>query len=180
MAILDADAIQARAKSLRLLLFDVDGVLTDGSVLIGSDGWEAKPFSIRDGAAIVIAQREGLTVGLLSGRPSEATSRRAAELGIGLVVQGGPDQRGGFQKILADQGLDASVVGYMGDDLLDLPILKRVGLAAAPADAVPEVRDRVHWISHHAGGRGAVREFIELVLRARERWAAIVAVADRL
>lgn len=180
MAILDADAIQARAKSLRLLLFDVDGVLTDGSVLIGSDGWEAKPFSIRDGAAMVIAQREGLTVGLLSGRPSEATSRRAAELGIGLVVQGGPDKRGGFQKILADHGLDASVVGYMGDDLLDLPILKRVGLAAAPADAVPEVRDRVHWISRHAGGRGAVREFIELVLRARERWAAIVAVADRL
>lgn len=179
MAMLDAEAIQARARSLRLLLFDVDGVLTDGSVLIGSDGWEAKPFSIRDGAALVIAQREGLSVGLLSGRPSEATTRRAAELGIELVVQGGADKRPGFEKILADHGLDADSVGYMGDDLLDLPILRRVGLAAAPADAVPEVRDRVHWISRHGGGRGAVREFIELVLQARDRWASIVAVAER-
>ena len=177
--LLDPEAVRARAKSLRLLLFDVDGVMTDGSVLIGSDGWEAKPFSIRDGAALVIAQREGLTVGLLSGRPSEATTRRAAELGIGLVVQGGPDKRGGFAKIVADQGVDPSEVGYMGDDLLDIPVLKRVGLAAAPADAVPEVRERVHWISAHGGGRGAVREFIELVLRARERWPAIVASAER-
>jgi len=177
--LLDPEAVQARAKSLRLVLFDVDGVLTDGSVLIGSDGWEAKAFSIRDGAALVIAQREGLTVGLLSGRPSEATTRRAAELGIGLVVQGGPDKRGAFAKILAEQGVDPSEVGYMGDDLLDIPVLKRVGLAAAPSDAVPEVRERVHWISAHAGGRGAVREFIELVLRARERWPAIVAMAER-
>jgi len=177
--LLDPEAVQARAKSLRLVLFDVDGVLTDGSVLIGSDGWEAKAFSIRDGAALVIAQREGLTVGLLSGRPSEATTRRAAELGIGLVVQGGPDKRGAFAKIVAEYGVDPSEVGYMGDDLLDIPVLKRVGLAAAPADAVPEVRERVHWISAFAGGRGAVREFIELVLRARERWPAIVAMAER-
>ena len=177
--LLDPEAVQARAKLLRLLLFDVDGVLTDGSVLIGSDGWEAKPFSIRDGAALVIAQREGLTVGLLSGRPSEATTRRAAELGIGLVVQGGPDKRGAFAKIVTEYGVDPSEVGYMGDDLLDIPVLKRVGLAAAPADAVPEVRERVHWISAFAGGRGAVREFIELVLRARERWPAIVAMAER-
>jgi 3-deoxy-D-manno-octulosonate 8-phosphate phosphatase (KDO 8-P phosphatase) len=180
LMLLDAEALHARAKTLRLLLFDVDGVLTDGSVLIGSDGWEAKPFSIRDGAALVIAQREGLTVGLLSGRPSEATTRRAAELGIRLVVQGGPDKRSAFAKILADQGVDAGEVGYMGDDLLDLPILARAGLSAAPADAVPEVRDRVHWVSRHAGGRGAVREFVELVLRARERWTSIVAIAERL
>ena len=177
--LLNAESVHARAKTLRLLLFDVDGVLTDGSVLIGSDGWEAKPFSIRDGAALVMAQREGLTVGLLSGRPSEATTRRAAELGIGLVVQGGPDKRRAFAKIVAEQGVDPSEVGYMGDDLLDIPVLRQVGLAAAPADAVPEVRERVHWISTYAGGRGAVREFIELVLRARERWTAIVAIADR-
>jgi 3-deoxy-D-manno-octulosonate 8-phosphate phosphatase (KDO 8-P phosphatase) len=172
--LLDHEALEARAKGLRLLLFDVDGVLTDGSVLIGSDGWEAKPFSIRDGAAIVMAQREGLVVGLLSGRPSDATTRRAAELGIGLVVQGGPDKRGAFAKIVASE------VGYMGDDLLDLPVLARAGLAAAPADAVAEVRERVHWVSRHGGGRGAVREFIELVLRARERWPAIVKLAERL
>jgi 3-deoxy-D-manno-octulosonate 8-phosphate phosphatase (KDO 8-P phosphatase) len=178
--LLDHEALEARAKGLRLLLFDVDGVLTDGSVLIGSDGWEAKPFSIRDGAAIVMAQREGLVVGLLSGRPSDATTRRAAELGIGLVVQGGPDKRGAFAKIVADHAVDASEVGYMGDDLLDLPVLARAGLAAAPADAVAEVRERVHWVSRHGGGRGAVREFIELVLRARERWPAIVKLAERL
>jgi len=169
------DDIRARAQRLRLLLFDVDGVLTDGSVIIGADGREAKAFSIRDGAALVWAQRAGLEVGFLSGRPSEATTRRAAELGVQLVVQDAADKHQALTRIIETRGLEEAEVAFMGDDLLDLPVLIRVGLAAAPSDAAEEVRSRVHWVSRQAGGRGAVRELIEVVLRAREAWDALVA-----
>jgi 3-deoxy-D-manno-octulosonate 8-phosphate phosphatase (KDO 8-P phosphatase) len=168
------EAIETRARSLRLILLDVDGVLTDGAIHVHSDGSESKAFFIRDGAAIVWARREGLQVGLLSGRPSEATTRRAAELGIEIVVQGGRDKGKVFEGLLDANDLTDAQVGYMGDDLLDLPILNRVGLAAAPADAAPEVRGHAHWVSRYPGGRGAVREFVELVLRARGRWDALV------
>lgn len=157
-----------------MLLFDVDGVLTDGSVMIGGDGHEAKPFFIRDGAALVWARREGFEVGLLSGRPSAATNLRAAELGIRRVVQTRAEKRQAYQRILSEVNLIDDQVAYMGDDLLDLPILGRVGLAAAPADAADEVLARVHWASRHPGGRGAVRELIELVLRAQDRWDAVL------
>ena len=168
------DDLHARARRVRLLLLDVDGVLTDGSVLIHGDGYEAKSFSIRDGAALVWARQAGLEVGLLSGRPSTATTRRAEELGITLVLQGGPDKRQPFEQLLGDRGLQADEVAYMGDDLLDLPVLTRAGLSAAPADATAEVKARVHWVSQHAGGHGAVREFIELLLRARDAWTPLV------
>lgn len=172
---LSGDDLVARARRVRLLLLDVDGVLTDGGVVIESGGGEAKTFSIRDGAAIVWAQRAGLEVGLLSGRRSEATSRRATELGIGLVIQHGSDKREPFLALLADRGLVAEQVAYMGDDLLDLPVLLRVGLSGAPADAASDVLTRVHWVSQHGGGRGAVREFIELLLRAQQAWDPLVA-----
>jgi 3-deoxy-D-manno-octulosonate 8-phosphate phosphatase (KDO 8-P phosphatase) len=166
--------VSARARRVRLLLLDVDGVLTDCSVVIDSTGREAKTFSIRDGAALVWARRAGIEVGLLSGRPSEATSRRAAELGIDLVIQGGPDKREPFRRLLAERGLDAADVAYMGDDLADLPILARVGLAAVPADATPEAASHAHWIASACGGRGAVRELVELVMRARGDWDRLV------
>lgn len=172
---LPAPDLAERARRVRLLLLDVDGVLTDCSVVIGASGPETKTFFIRDGAAIIWARQSGLEVGLLSGRASEATSRRAQELGIELVLQGGPDKRGPFLALLASRGLAANEVAYMGDDLLDLPVIARVGLSAAPADAVPDVATRVHWISAQPGGRGAVREFIELILRARGDWDAVVA-----
>ena len=160
---------------MRLVLFDVDGVLTDCSVVISADGQETKTFSIRDGAAIVWALRSGLEVGLLSGRPSEATSRRARELGINLVMQGGPEKREPFLALLAERGLKADEVAYMGDDLVDLPVMTRAGLAGAPADAAPEVTARAHWVSGYPGGRGAVREFLELILTARGEWDTLVA-----
>jgi 3-deoxy-D-manno-octulosonate 8-phosphate phosphatase (KDO 8-P phosphatase) len=163
-----------RARSVRLLLLDVDGVLTDGTVAIDSTGGEAKSFFIRDGAAIVWAGRQGLEVGLLSGRPSRATSRRATELGIRILWQRGSDKIHGFEDILATHGLRPEDVCYMGDDLLDLPVLRRAGLSAAPADAAPEVRERVHWVSAEPGGRGAVREIIEVLLRARGSWDTVV------
>ncbi len=171
---LPLEDVHVRARRVRLLLLDVDGVLTDGGVAIRSTRDEHKTFFIRDGAALVWARHEGLAVGLLSGRPSGATSRRATELGITIVSQGGPDKREGYAGILASHGFSDEQVAYMGDDLLDLPILARVGLSASPADAVEDVRTRVHWVSRAPGGRGAVREFVELIFRARGRWDDIV------
>ncbi|HXT69993.1 MAG TPA: HAD hydrolase family protein [Vicinamibacterales bacterium] len=168
------EALTTRARRVKLVLLDVDGVLTDGLVQIEGSGRESKSFSIRDGAAIVWAQRTGLEIGLLSGRPSEATTRRASELGITTVLQHGPDKREPFQRLLAERSLTADDVAYMGDDLLDLPVLTRVGLSAAPADATPEVLSRVHWISRYPGGQGAVRELLEVILRAQQSWDAVV------
>jgi 3-deoxy-D-manno-octulosonate 8-phosphate phosphatase (KDO 8-P phosphatase) len=169
------DEVSNRARRVRLLLLDVDGVLTDGQVLIGGGGKEYKGFYIRDGAAIIWAQRSGLEVALLSGRPSESTTRRAAELGIGTVIQHGPEKQKPFEALLAERGLSADEVAYMGDDLLDLPVLKRAGLSAAPSDASSEVLSKVDWVSRHGGGRGAVREFIELLLQAQRSWDPLVA-----
>jgi len=167
-------AVQDHASAIRLLLFDVDGVLTDGSVHIHADGSESKAFHIRDGAALVWAQRAGLQVGLLSARSSPATAQRAAQLGIRIVSQGAAHKADAYDRILQQAGLSDAEVAYMGDDLLDLPVLARVGLSATPADGAPEVKARVHWISHANGGRGAARELVELVLRAQDRWDAIV------
>jgi 3-deoxy-D-manno-octulosonate 8-phosphate phosphatase (KDO 8-P phosphatase) len=169
-----AQEVQDRARRLRLLLLDVDGVLTDGTVTIDSAGGESKPFFIRDGAAMVWAARHDLEIGLLSGRPSQATTRRAAELGVKLLSQAGPDKLKGYEELLAAGPYRDDEVGYMGDDLLDLPVLARVGLSAAPADAASDVRASVHWVSRFAGGRGAVREFIELVLEAQGKWVPLV------
>ena len=166
--------LHEKATRLRLLLFDVDGVLTDGVVVMHADGTESKGFHIRDGAAMVWAQRCGLTVGLLSARSSGATSQRAAQLAIRLVVQGVTSKLTSYERILADAGLDDAAVAYMGDDLLDLPVLARAGLSAAPADAAAEVRERVDWVSAFGGGRGAVREFIEMVLRVQQRWEQVL------
>jgi 3-deoxy-D-manno-octulosonate 8-phosphate phosphatase (KDO 8-P phosphatase) len=166
--------LDERAANIRLLLFDVDGVLTDGVVMMHADGSESKGFHIRDGAAIVWAQRAGLKVGLLSARSSGATSQRAAQLAVRLVVQGVANKLSAYEQIVREAGIDDGAVAYMGDDLLDLPVLGRVGFSAAPADAAAEVRARVNWVSSAAGGRGAARELIELVLRAQKRWDEVV------
>jgi 3-deoxy-D-manno-octulosonate 8-phosphate phosphatase (KDO 8-P phosphatase) len=165
---------EARASNVRLLLFDVDGVLTDGVVIMHTDGSESKGFHIRDGAAIVWAQRAGLKVGLLSARSSGATTHRAAQLAVRIVAQGVANKMAAYEQIVHDAGVSDDAVAYMGDDLLDLPVLKRVGFSAAPADAAPEVRACVSWVSAAPGGRGAARELIEFVLRAQQRWDDIV------
>jgi 3-deoxy-D-manno-octulosonate 8-phosphate phosphatase (KDO 8-P phosphatase) len=164
-----------RAAHIKLLLLDVDGVLTDGKVLMHADGTESKRFDIKDGAALVWAQRVGLRVGLLSARPSVVTERRAAELRIRLLVQShGPKVRA-YQQILRRERLEDADIAYMGDDLLDLPVLARVGFSAAPADAVADVRTRVDFVSQAGGGNGAVRELVELLLRAQGLWEPFVA-----
>jgi 3-deoxy-D-manno-octulosonate 8-phosphate phosphatase (KDO 8-P phosphatase) len=166
--------LQEKAARIRLVLFDVDGVLTDGVVIMHADGSESKGFHIRDGAAIVWAQRAGLTVGLLSARSSGATTQRAAQLAVSIVSQGVANKLSAYERIVRDNGLEDADVAYMGDDLLDLPVLERAGLSAAPADAAAEVRASVDWVSQSPGGRGAARELIELVLRATNRWDDIV------
>jgi 3-deoxy-D-manno-octulosonate 8-phosphate phosphatase (KDO 8-P phosphatase) len=167
--------INERAAGVRLILFDVDGVLTDGKILLHADGSESKVFDIRDGTAIVLAQRAGLRIGVLSGRQAAATTERAAQLRIPIVRQGVSDKLEVLEEILASEGISAAEVAFMGDDLLDLPVIERVGLGAAPADAAGEVRSRAHWIATRRGGDGAVRELVEMVLKAQGRWDGILA-----
>jgi 3-deoxy-D-manno-octulosonate 8-phosphate phosphatase (KDO 8-P phosphatase) len=168
-------SIEARASRVKLVLFDVDGVLTDGKVTVHSDGSESKTFNIRDGLAIVWAMRSGLTVGFLSARMSPSTLHRAAQLGVTLVHQGVASKLETYQQIVGDVCDDDGDVAYMGDDVVDLAVLQRAGLSAAPADAAPDVRKRVHWVSASNGGDGAVRELIELILKAQGRWDNLMA-----
>ena len=160
-----------RARRVRLLLMDVDGVLTDGKILLHADGTESKTFDIRDGTGIVLALRAGLRVGLLSARHSGATTERAAQLKIPIVRQGAADKLAAYEEILRLEGVADDEVAFMGDDLLDLPVLARVGLPAAPADATCEARGAAAWVSTARGGDGAVRELVE----AQDKWDAVVA-----
>ncbi|MCL4812149.1 MAG: HAD hydrolase family protein [Vicinamibacteraceae bacterium] len=169
-----APTLYDRAARLRLLLFDVDGVLTDGAVYLDGRG-EYKRFSIRDGTAIVLAHRAGLLTGVLSARWSAATEQRATQLRMAVISQGVADKADAFEAILREQGLTVEEVAFMGDDLLDLPVLTRVGLSAAPADAAPEVIGRVDFAAPSPGGHGAVRDFITFVLKAQGRWDEVLA-----
>jgi 3-deoxy-D-manno-octulosonate 8-phosphate phosphatase (KDO 8-P phosphatase) len=163
-----------------VLLFDVDGVLTDGGVYIHGDGSESKRFDIKDGAGIVLARRAGLVVGVISARHSSSTLHRARQLGIDPVRQGVTDKAATLTELMAGHDWSAESIAYMGDDVVDLPVLRRVGLAACPADAVPEVRAAVHVVTPCPGGRGAARALIEDILRAQGRWDALIdAQADQ-
>ena len=168
-------SIQAKASRIKLLLFDVDGVLTDGKILLHADGTESKRFDIKDGTALVWAQRAGLTVGFLSARTSAATAQRASQLGVALVHQGVASKLEAYEQILRGLALTDGQAAYMGDDVMDLPVLMRVGLSAAPADAADEVRARVDWVSPARGGDGAARALVELILRAQGRWDSLLA-----
>jgi 3-deoxy-D-manno-octulosonate 8-phosphate phosphatase (KDO 8-P phosphatase) len=168
------DSIDNAAK-IRLILFDVDGVLTDGKILLHADGTESKQFDIKDGTAIVWAQRLGLTVGFLSARSSASTAQRAAQLGVTLVHQGVASKLETFDQIVDELLLENEQVAYMGDDVLDLPVLLRAGLSTAPFDAAADVLSRVKWTSGARGGSGAARELIEMILRAQGKWDGLVA-----
>lgn len=165
-----AGSIDARAARIRLVLFDVDGVLTDGRVHIHGDGTESKTFFIRDGIAMVWAQRMGVRVGFLSARLAPTTPHRAAQLGVTLVYHGVSSKLATYETILEEQGLTHDEVAFMGDDVVDLAVLARVGLSTCPADAVADVKTRVHWCSQYDAGSGAGRELIELILRAQGKW----------
>ena len=170
-----SDALAARCRRLRLLLFDVDGVLTDGTVLYTDQGGDARAFHIRDGLGIVLAQRAGLLTGVLSGRSSAATTRRCADLKMAVVRQGAVDKLAVFREILAEHVLQAGEVAYMGDDVNDLGVMSEAGLSAAPADAPFEVRAEALMVTDARGGHGCLREFLEAILRARGQWDSLLA-----
>jgi 3-deoxy-D-manno-octulosonate 8-phosphate phosphatase (KDO 8-P phosphatase) len=171
---LKSEALAQRCKALKLVLTDVDGVLTDGTVMLLPDGREAKSFHIRDGLGIVLAQRAGLRTGILSGRRSEAVMRRAAELGMSILMQGIEDKGLAFRHLLAGEKLEPHEVAYIGDDVSDLPVMMEAGLSGAPADAAVEVRNQAYMITTAPGGKGCLREFIEAILRARGDWDPLI------
>jgi 3-deoxy-D-manno-octulosonate 8-phosphate phosphatase (KDO 8-P phosphatase) len=166
----------ARLRRIKLFLCDVDGVMTDGSVLIGGSG-ERKRFHIRDGLGLIFLRRAGCKVGWVSARPSAVTEARAAELEIDFLVQQGDrlSKTGAVEDLLRRTKLDWSAVCFVGDDVVDLGPLKRAGLAVAVADARPEVKATAHYVTRAPGGHGAIREVAEMILQARGKWDSIVA-----
>jgi len=166
--------LEQRCQKIELIVSDVDGVLTDGHVVFDNQGIETKLFHIRDGLGIKLWQRAGHRFGLLSGRSSHIVKVRAAELGIDLVRQGFEEKLPVFQQVIEAGGWQADQVAYIGDDLPDLPVMHRVGLAIAVADAVTEVRSAAHLVTKLPGGAGAVREAIETILKAKGRWQDLI------
>ncbi len=181
-----------RMKAIRMILLDVDGVMTDGRIIFGGPGpvdrtdpkacsWdnigqhlEFKSFDIKDGMAIGLANKAGLLTGILTGRISAAVHMRSMELKFTEVLQGQHDKIPAFKELLKRKNLNAEQIAYMGDDIQDLPVLMQVGLAVAPADARPDVRQRVHLVTDAKGGRGAVRELVEAILKAQGLWDKIL------
>ncbi len=162
-------SIQSKIKKIKLLLLDVDGVMTDGRIILDNQGNELKAFHVRDGHGIKLAQRAGIMVGIITGRKSEVVNIRARELGIQEVHQGALDKITVYETLISKYGLKDDEVAYMGDDIVDLGIFDRAGVAATVADPDPAVKPHVDLIMKAAGGRGAVREFINLILKNREK-----------
>jgi len=167
--------MEGRLKKIRLLLLDVDGVMTDGRIIFDSNGVESKFFNVKDGHGIKMLQRAGIEVGIISGRESKVVANRATELGIERVFQKATDKLSPYLGILADAGLSDDEVAFIGDDLIDIPVLKRVGFAAAPADAVGEVLPFAHFVTRNPGGFGAVREISDMLLKAQGKWEELTA-----
>ncbi len=164
-----------RMKKIKLLLLDVDGVMTDGRIIFDSNGVESKFFNVKDGHGIKMVQRAGIEVGIISGRQSQVVTNRAAELGINRVYQGSLDKLTPYRETLAETGLADEQVAFIGDDVIDIPILSRVGFAAAPADAVEEIVPYVHFQTRNRGGWGAVREVCDLLLKQQGAWNTVTA-----
>ena len=168
--------MHADPKNITLLCLDVDGVMTDGRVVLDHFGHEIKVFHIRDGAGIRMWRELGNEVAIITGRRSKAVDHRAKELGIARVMQGSRDKAADFMKLLDDTGCDMRAAAMLGDDLPDLPVLKLVGYPMAVADACAEVRAVAAFITLTAGGRGAVREAIEHLIKAQGRWREALAI----
>lgn len=166
--------LEQRMQSIRLILSDVDGVLTDGGISYDNQGIETKKFHVRDGLGIKLWQRAGHQFGIITARSSHIVKLRASELGVELVRQGSSDKWTVAQQVLAEVGLEPESLCYIGDDLTDLPLLTRAGMAVAVADGVEEVRNVAHLVTSKKGGEGAIRELIETVLRSQKRWTELV------
>ena len=166
----DQPSIERRAARIKLLLMDCDGVLTDGRIWLTDDGTDQKSFNTHDGLGLALLHRAGLRSGVISGRTSSGLEKRAGELDIEFVRQGDPDKVAAFEEILRAAGVGENEVAFVGDDLTDIPLMLRVHLAVAVADAVEEVRGAAHFVTRREGGRGAVREVIELILKSQGLW----------
>ncbi len=165
---------EVRARRVKLLVFDVDGVLTSGQLFFGPDGEAMKIFHAQDGLGINAAHRAGLKTALITGRESEMVRRRGTELSITDVCQGAQDKIAHLEKLLTKHDLTTDEVAYTGDDLNDLAVMEQAGLACAVANAAPEVKSAAHYVTVRAGGAGAVREIVELILKAQGKWPAVV------
>ncbi|MEW6125767.1 MAG: HAD family hydrolase [Acidobacteriota bacterium] len=162
--------ILERAQKIKLLILDCDGVLTDGRIQMTASGDESKTFDVRDGHGLVMLHRAGLRSAIISGRKSIVVQRRAQELGIAHVHEMAWIKLEPYQQILNEENLSDDAVCYVGDDVVDIPLLRRAGLAVAVADAVEEVKAQAHYVTRATGGRGAVREVVELILKAQGKW----------
>jgi 3-deoxy-D-manno-octulosonate 8-phosphate phosphatase (KDO 8-P phosphatase) len=166
----------ASASRIKLLLLDVDGVLTDGRLFFNNQGDEYKAFNTLDGHGIKMLQKSGVKVGIITGRTSNLVAKRASDLGIGILIQGREDKWLALQDILRDHPLSLTEIAFMGDDWPDLAVMCRVGLALAPANAHPSVAERAHWQSQARGGEGAVREACDLIMHAQGTFAKVLNV----
>ena len=170
--------LEPKIRPLRLLLLDVDGVLTDGNLWYIDSGEEMKRFHIHDGMGVDLLQRAGIQVGVLTGRRSDVVERRCRELGMRVVKQGYYDKSAAFEEVLREEGLEAEEVGYVGDDVQDLSVLRRAGFAAAPANAVAEVQAEADYVTSRRGGQGAVRDVADLIITALGRKDEVIAAAS--
>jgi 3-deoxy-D-manno-octulosonate 8-phosphate phosphatase (KDO 8-P phosphatase) len=168
------DSLQEKAIRIKLLILDVDGVLTDGKLFFDHDGNEYKSFHSQDGHGIKLLRQTGVEVAIISGRKSTAVTLRMNNLGISHVYQGHEDKRAAFQELLVKLSLNPEDIAYAGDDLLDLPIMSRVGLAIAVNNAVATVKQYAHWSTSRSGGEGAVREICDLIMQSQGHYDAIV------
>ncbi|APG26602.1 phenylphosphate carboxylase subunit delta [Syntrophotalea acetylenivorans] len=165
--------MKERLSKIRLLLLDVDGVLTDGRITYDANGIESKSFDVKDGHGLKMLQRTGIKVGIITGRESEIVALRARELGIEILYQGAKQKLPPYEAILQEHGLEDHEVAYVGDDLVDLPILNRVGFAVTVADGVEELRGPVDYVTRRPGGHGAVREVCDLLLKETGFWTEV-------
>jgi 3-deoxy-D-manno-octulosonate 8-phosphate phosphatase (KDO 8-P phosphatase) len=172
--IADTQKLLARARRVRLLVLDVDGVLTDGRIVLTEDGRQTKCFDVRDGFGLVLAKQAGWKLALITAERSGTVTHRARRLKVDWVAQYARDKRLALERCLKHFRVPLEAVAYVGDDLLDLPVLKRVGFSAAPADAEDLVKRHVHYVTRAKGGRGAVREIVEVLLKAQGRWEELV------
>lgn len=166
--------LTSRLQRVRLFLCDVDGVLTEARVTMGGPLGEQKVFHIRDGLGLRLLQMEGIRVGWVSARPSQATTERAQDIKVDFLRQSSAPKVSVVEELLRETGLGWDEVLFMGDDVLDLGVLRRVGFAAVPSDAIDEARRMAHYVCRNAGGCGAVREVVDLVLKAQGRWDAMI------
>lgn len=166
----------SKARKIKLVIFDVDGVLTDGRIIMGPDGGEYKSFNCQDGHRLrIMAERTDIKVVLLTGRESEIVARRAAELNIEEVYQGAKQKLPIYESILERHQLKDEEVAYLGDDLVDIPVMRKVGFPVAVADAAEEVINIACWTTKAGGGRGAAKELVEYLLKAQDKWEAVIA-----